>query len=82
MTLLKQSVSYRMSYKLFSSYTSLQKSQDNSVGIAMGYGMDGWGSICGRGKIFLFSIVFRLAVGPTQPPVQWAQGGCSLGVEW
>jgi hypothetical protein len=31
--------------------------------------MDVWGSIPGRSKILLFSIVFRLALGPTQPSV-------------
>jgi hypothetical protein len=29
-------------------------SRDNSVGIAMGYGLDGWGSIPGRSKRFVF----------------------------
>jgi hypothetical protein len=30
-------------------------SQDSSVGIAMDYGLDGWGSIPGWGKKFLFT---------------------------
>ena len=45
----------------------------SSVGIATGYGLDGpgiesrWG---GRD----FPHLFRPALGPTQPPVQWALG--------
>jgi hypothetical protein len=31
--------------------------------------------------IFLFDTVFRPAVGPTQPPIQWVPGALSLGVE-
>jgi hypothetical protein len=34
----------------------------------------GWGSNPSRGKIFLFSKMFRLALGSTQPPVQWVPG--------
>jgi hypothetical protein len=33
--------------------------------------LEGWGSIPGRGKIFLFSIVSRPALGHTEPPIQW-----------
>jgi hypothetical protein len=33
-------------------------------------------------EIFLFSTVFRLALGPTQLPIQWALGAFSLGVKW
>jgi hypothetical protein len=32
--------------------------------------LDGWNSIPARGKIFLFSTAYRLAFGPTQPPIQ------------
>jgi hypothetical protein len=45
----------------------------SSVGIATGYGLDGleiesrWG-----GEIFLY--LFRPALRPTQPPVQWVPG--------
>jgi hypothetical protein len=50
--------------------------QDSSVGIVT----DGWGSIPGRGGIFLFSTASRPALGPTEPPIQlicWGllQGG-------
>jgi hypothetical protein len=51
------------------------------VGIAMGYRLDGPGSILGRGKIFLFSIASRPALGATQPPVQWIPGSLSPGVQ-
>jgi hypothetical protein len=43
---------------------------DRSVGIAMGYGLEGRDSIPGRDKIFLFSITSRPALGPIQPPIQ------------
>jgi hypothetical protein len=47
----------------------------SSVGIAMGYGIDGWGSIPGRGnRLFLFSTASKRALGYTQPPVQWVSG--------
>jgi hypothetical protein len=38
--------------------------------------------ILGRGKVFPFSMVSRLALGPTQPPLQWVLGAYSLGVKW
>jgi hypothetical protein len=33
-------------------------------------------------KIFLFSTVFRLILGPTQPPNQWVPGALFPGVKW
>jgi hypothetical protein len=54
-------------------------SQDSSVGIVTGYGLDGRGSIPGRDKIFLFSIASRPALGPTQRPIQWVPGALSPG---
>jgi hypothetical protein len=57
-------------------------SLDSSVSKAMGYGLDSRGSIPSRGKIFLFSIVATLALGPTQPPIQRVPGSLSLGVKW
>jgi hypothetical protein len=47
----------------------------------MGYGLDGQGSIPGRGKIFLFSTASRPVLGPTQPPIQWIPVVISPGVE-
>jgi hypothetical protein len=33
-------------------------------------------------ETFLFTTVSRLALGPTQPPIQWAPGVLSLGIKW
>jgi hypothetical protein len=57
-------------------------SRGSSVGIALGYELDDWGSIPGRGVgIFLFTTASRTALGPTQPPIQWVQGALSSGVK-
>jgi hypothetical protein len=61
-----------------------EKSPDSSVGIALGYGLDGRGSRVrsptGLG-IFLFTTASKTALGPTQPPIQWVPGALSLGIE-
>jgi hypothetical protein len=44
-------------------------------------GWSGFEFRCGLG-IFLFNTVSRLALGPTQPPIQWIPGALSLGVKW
>jgi hypothetical protein len=36
----------------------------------------------GGGKNVHFSMSSRLALGPTQPPIQWLSGAPSLGVKW
>jgi hypothetical protein len=63
-----------------------RKSRDSSVGIALGYRLDDRGSRvrlpAGRGVgIFLFTTVSRMALGPTQPRIQWIRGALSLGVK-
>jgi hypothetical protein len=46
------------------------------------YGLDGGGSIPGRGKeIYLYSAGSRPAVGTIQPPIQWAPGTLSPRVK-
>jgi hypothetical protein len=52
---------------------------DSSVGIAMGYRLNGRGSITGRVKIFLFSTASRPALRPTQPSIQWVLGALPGG---
>jgi hypothetical protein len=52
-------------------YVIYVKSLDSSVGIAVGYGLEGRVSIAGKRKIFLFSIASRPAVGPIHPFIQW-----------
>jgi hypothetical protein len=48
---------------------------NNSVGRATNYDLDDLASIFGMGKIFLFFTGSRPALGPTQPPIQYALGG-------
>jgi hypothetical protein len=55
-------------------------SRDTSVGIALGYELDDWGSRWGLG-IFLFTTASRTALEPTQPPTQWVPGSLSVGVK-
>jgi hypothetical protein len=52
-------------------------SHDSSVGIVMGHGLDGQGSIPGTGKIFPFLIAFRTALGTTKPPIRCVSGALS-----
>jgi hypothetical protein len=58
--------------------------RDNSVGIATGYGLDDRMSgvrFPAELWIFLFETMFRPALRPTQPPIQWVPGVLSLGVK-
>jgi hypothetical protein len=49
---------------------------------ALGYGLDDGGFESWQGLvIFLFTNVSRLALGPTQPPIQLVPGALSLGVK-
>jgi hypothetical protein len=49
--------------------------RDSPVGIATGCGLEGWGVwvwvVVGAR---FFSTLFRLVLGPTQPPIQWLLG--------
>lgn len=54
------------------SCTALQESSwDASVDIVMGYRLRSWGLIPSRSKICFSIPVFRPALGPSQPPIQW-----------
>jgi hypothetical protein len=40
-------------------------------------GFDFWHGL----GIFLFTTAFRMALGTTQPPIQWVPGALSLGIK-
>jgi hypothetical protein len=48
----------------------------------LGYELDGWDPIIGKGKrFFLFSVAFKSTVKPTQPLIQWVSRAVSLGLK-
>jgi hypothetical protein len=49
--------------------------------MALGYGLDDWGSRVRGLGIFLFTTASRTAVGPTQPPIQMGTRGSFPGVK-
>jgi hypothetical protein len=58
--------------------TYQKQSQDSSVGMATGYGLDDrviWVRFLEGTGNFLFATASRPALGPTQPPIQWVLGG-------
>jgi hypothetical protein len=62
-------------------FYSQQRSWDSSVGIETGCGLDERG-VGVRVPIasIIFSTSSRLALGSTQPPIQWVPGALNLGV--
>jgi hypothetical protein len=57
----------------------LQKSHDDSLVVALGYGLEVLGFDFRRGLgIFFFTTASRTALGLTQPPIQWVPGALSL----
>jgi hypothetical protein len=56
-------------------YYCTSPEEENLNRVAMGYGLDGQGSIPGRAGIFVSFTASRPALGLTQPPIQ-----CVLGV--
>jgi hypothetical protein len=62
----KQNIVYMLHYKCI-------ESRESSVGIATGYGLDDQG-VWVRVPVFYFSMSSRLALGSTQPPIQWVPG--------
>jgi hypothetical protein len=50
-------------------------------GVSTGIGVDSWGWILGRGKMFLFSTTSRPVQGHTQPPIQWVVEALSRGMK-
>jgi hypothetical protein len=58
---------------------TMNVNRDSTIDIAMGYGLDGRGSIPGRGRDFLYSTASRPSLEPTQPPIQRGTGGSFPG---
>jgi hypothetical protein len=58
------------------------RESEGSVNIATGCGLDGRDSIPGKGKKIFSSPKSRPALGPTQPPIEWAPEALSPGLKW
>jgi hypothetical protein len=56
-------------------------SLDSAVGIATGYGLNGWISCPGKCKNFLFCMSSRRVLVPKQPRIHWAPGNLSPVIE-
>jgi hypothetical protein len=69
----RELVIFKYVYPIINYHIYAFVSRDSSVGITTGYLLVGWGSIPGRGKIFLFSTASRPIPGSTQPPIHWVQ---------
>jgi hypothetical protein len=57
------------------------RSRDSSVGIPIGYELDGRVSIPGRDKFLLYFTASRPTLRFTQPPIQWVLEALSPGVK-
>jgi hypothetical protein len=61
-----------LTVKCFMSGMGVDQGRDSTVGIATGYSLDGPGIESWWGQDFWHAS--RLALGPTQPPIQWGLG--------
>jgi hypothetical protein len=67
-------------YEKFMMMMMMMMKNRDSLAAGWKIGFLGFDSRGGLG-IFLFTIAFRTALGPTQPPIQWVLGALSLGVK-
>jgi hypothetical protein len=77
--ILEQKLNTALTWEDFIKLYGTSESWNSLVSIAVGYRVDG--QSLNSGKIFLFSTASRLALGPTQPPIQWVPGTLSTGVK-
>jgi hypothetical protein len=59
----------------------MNRIRDSSVGIAMGYCLEGWGLASSRDRKCFHSTVSRSALGPILPPMQWTLRDISPGAK-
>jgi hypothetical protein len=58
---------------------------DSAIGIVTGYGLGDRGVralVLVGARIFYISMLSRLGLEPTQPPIKWISGALSPGVKW